>query len=68
MEFTHDFLKKMKKSTLRQELGYKLQVSYFTICAWLEQPEKDELTKVKYLELLCEVSGMSKEEIFITND
>jgi hypothetical protein len=35
----------MKKSTLRQELGYKLQVSYFTSVR-LEQPEKDELTKV----------------------
>jgi hypothetical protein len=30
--------------------------------AWLEQPEKDELTKVKYLELLCEVSECLKKK------
>jgi hypothetical protein len=54
----------MKKSTL-DKIRPKLQVSYFT--KWLEQPEKDELTKVKYLELLWSFR-MSKEEIFITNN
>lgn len=68
MEFTPQFTKKMKKSVLRQELGYKLQVSYFTICRWLEKPTEDEFTKAKYSKLLSEVSGFSESEIFSHND
>ena len=68
MKFTLQFSKKMKKSVLREELGYKLQVSYWTICRWLEKPDEDEFTKVRYLELLSEVSGIPKSEIFTHND
>ena len=68
MTFTPQFTEKMKKSVLRQELGYKLQVSYFTICRWLEKPDEDEFTKDGYLKLLIEVSGMTKREIFTQND
>lgn len=64
MTFTPEFSKKMKKSLLREELGFKLQVSYFTICRWLEDSTKDELTKPGYLKTLEEVSGMKKNEIF----
>jgi hypothetical protein len=68
MNFTPQFTKKMKKSVLRQELGYKLQVSYFTICRRLENPDDDEFTKVKYSKLLSEVSGVPESEIFSHNE
>lgn len=68
MTFTPQFTEKMKKSVLRQELGYKLQVSYFTICRWLEKPNEDEFTKARYLKILSDVSGISESEIFTQND
>lgn len=68
MTFTPQFTEKMKKSVLRQELGYKLQLSYWTICRWLENPDEDEFTKDGYLPLLMEISGMTKSEIFAHND
>jgi len=68
MTFTPEFSKKMKKSLLRQELGFKLQVSYFTICRWLDKPDANELTKVGYLKLLSDVSGIPENEIFSQNE
>jgi hypothetical protein len=68
MNFTPQFTKKMKKSVLREELGYKLQVSYFTICRWLDKPAEDEFTKPKYRSLLSKVSGFPESEIFPNND
>lgn len=64
MIFTPQFSKKMKKSVLRQELGFKLQVSYYTINRRLDDPENDEFTKGKYLPILSEVSGLPSNEIF----
>ena len=64
MTFTPQFSKKMKKSVLRQELRYKLQIYYFTICRWLNTHTNGDFTKPVYLPLLMEVSGVSKDEIF----
>jgi hypothetical protein len=57
---------KKKRMTLRQIRLQITGVMLHNLC--VARAARDELTKVKYLELLCEVSGMSKEEIFITND
>lgn len=57
------FRQKMKNDTLRMQLALKIGVSYNTIKSYINNPEKDELTKPKYLDILCEISGLDKSEI-----
>lgn len=67
MKFTPQFSKKMKNSVLRQELGFKLKVSYFTINRRLDDPSNKEFTKREYFNILSEVSGLTVDEIFPKN-
>lgn len=64
MELSQSFKKKMQNSTLRMQLALKIGVSYYTIERYLKNKNEDELTKPKYLDSLCEISGMCKDEIF----
>lgn len=67
MEFTQKFKKKFKSSKLRMLLALELDVSYYTIDRRLNLEKQDELTKPKYLEALCKVSGLPESEIFVSD-
>jgi hypothetical protein len=64
MRFTQNFVKITKNSNLRCHFAVAFDVSYFTICDWLEKPLSDELTKPKYLPHLMRLTNLTEAEIF----
>lgn len=64
MPFTTKFQEIAKNSNLRCQLAVALDVSYFTICRYLEDPKSDELTKPKHLSDLVRIFKLNEEEIF----
>lgn len=64
MGFSTKFKEIAKNSNLRCKLAVALDVSYFTICRYLDNPNCDELTKPKHIPHLVGIFEVKEEEIF----
>lgn len=64
MIFTNKFKQKTKNSNLRCHLAVAFDVSYFTICDWLEDEGNDKLSTLERIEILTKITSLSQEEIF----
>ena len=65
MGLTREFKEKTKNSNLRCHLAVLYNVSYFTICRWLEdENDNGKITNVKYLPELLRLTNLKSEDIF----
>ena len=64
MEFTKEFKEKTRSDDQKFALAKKFGVSFFTILRWLNLKKSDKLTKLKNIEVLCEFTDLTQEQIF----
>lgn len=68
MTFTQKFKEIIRPDEMKMKLAMELGISYSTMIRRLKIHVDDEITKPKYLKVISEVTGLSKDEIFTSND
>lgn len=64
MEFTKEFKEKIKGHKKKYALSEQFGVSPSTLTRWLDLKNSKKLTPNENIEVLCEFTGLTQEQIF----